>query len=402
MSDGNAPGLRRDARYGPVVQTASQASTDDHEQVRAGARAVLERSWLESEGFCPPNPVVYPHQWLWDSCFHAVAWAALGDERAGRELASCLSGALPNGFVPHMRYLGPSGGRGPLPDRSSFTQPAVYAHAARVVRDRGLPLASGVVPAVVAGLEWLWRSRLSPDGLLVIVHPWESGSDDSPRWDSWVGLPSYDHAAYSAWDRELVARTTYDECGAAVGSSGFVCAPAAFNAFAVHAAREAFALTADGRWQQRADALAAAMDAHLWDERVGLWSDRPYIGDGSTASVPTLDGAFGVLSTNDAARAARVLDGWATAGPFGLAFVPADCSSYVPDEYWRGPAWPQLNYLAGQAALRWGRTDVHALIASASRRAALVSGFAEYWNPETGRGLGAVPQGWAALAATYD
>ena len=29
----------------------------------------------------------------------------------------------------------------------------------------------------------------------------------------------------------------------------------------------------------------------------------------------------------------------------------------------------------------------------------LTSGFAEYWNPEDGAGLGAVPQGWAAVAA---
>jgi hypothetical protein len=29
----------------------------------------------------------------------------------------------------------------------------------------------------------------------------------------------------------------------------------------------------------------------------------------------------------------------------------------------------------------------------------LASGFAEYWNPEDGTGLGAVPQGWAAVAA---
>jgi hypothetical protein len=369
--------------------------------VRTGARKVLEDSWLEDEGFCPPNPVVYPHQWLWDSCFHAIAWAALGDERAGRELASCLSGALPNGFVPHMRYLGPSSGRGPLPDRSSFTQPAVYAHAARVIRDRALPLGPDDVPAVVAGLDWLWRSRLSQDGLLVIVHPWESGSDDSPRWDSWVGLPSYDHPAYSAWDRDLVGATAFDECGAAVGSSRFVCAPAAFNAFAVHAFRESEALTGDPRWGERAEALADAMDELLWDEATGLWSDLPYVGDGASATVPTLDGAFGALSTNDPAKAARVLDGWATPGAYGLAFVPADHPSYQPDEYWRGPAWPQLNYLAGQAAQRWGRTDVYDAIGAASRRAALASGFSEYWDPETGRGLGAVPQGWAALAATF-
>ena len=45
------------------------------------ARAVLEAHWT-AHGYCVPNPTTYPWQWLWDSCFHAVAWAALGDERA--------------------------------------------------------------------------------------------------------------------------------------------------------------------------------------------------------------------------------------------------------------------------------------------------------------------------------
>ena len=34
------------------------------------------------------------------------------------------------------------------------------------------------------------------------------------------------------------------------------------------------------------------------------------------------------------------------------------------------------------------------LVAGAHR-----SGLAEYWHPDTGQGLGAVPQSWAALAA---
>jgi hypothetical protein len=375
------------------------------ERVRCAARDVLESSWLEAAGFCPPNPVVYPHQWLWDSCFHAIAWAALDDERAGRELASCLSGALPSGFVPHMRYLGPSSGRGPLPDRSSFTQPPIYAHAARVVFERGLPLDADVVPRVVAGLDWLWSCRRSAEGLLVIVHPWESGSDDSPRWDSWVGLPTYDHSAYSSWDRALVAHTSYDISGAAVSSTGFACASAAFNAFAAHAARETYALTGDVRWQARGDELASAMDEQLWNDHTGLWSDLALVGEGATTSVPTLDGALGALSTNDPAKATRALDQLTAADrfglPYGLAFVPPGHPSYQPEEYWRGPAWPQLNYMAGQAALRWGRDDLYAGIARTSLQGALTSGFAEYWNPETGRGLGAIPQGWAAIAATY-
>lgn len=369
---------------------------------RQGARDVLSGSWREADGFCPPNPTVYPHQWLWDSCFQAIAWAALDDARAARELESCLSGALESGFVPHMRYLGPSSGRGPLAQTSSFTQPPIYAHAARYLLDRGLRVDTAPIEA---GLDWLWDSRLTDDGLVVIVHPWESGSDDSPRWDSWVGLTDYDHAASSAWDRDLVAATDFDSFGAAVWSSDFVCAPAAFNSFVAHAAAETYHLTRDPLWERRSKELAAAIDVHLWDESTGLWIDKAIVGGGDSVTIPTLDGVLGALCTDNAGKAERALAHLSDPGMFGtahgLAFVPPAHDRYDPNEYWRGPAWPQLNYMAGVAARRWGNEGLYRDIARKSVHAALESGFSEYWNPETGRGLGAIPQGWAALAATY-
>src|SRR4051794_21600822 len=181
----------------------------------AACREVLEASWRPADGFCTPNPTVYPHQWLWDSCFHAIAWAALGDPRGVTELESALRGQLANGFVPHMRYLGPSAPRGPLADRSSYVQPPIYAHAARVLRDRDLPVPDGVIEKIAASLDWFWRERRTDAGLVYLVHPWESGCDDSPRWDSWVGLDGYDREAYRAFDRRLVEETVYDELGAA-------------------------------------------------------------------------------------------------------------------------------------------------------------------------------------------
>ncbi|HEY9349854.1 MAG TPA: hypothetical protein VIP75_04095, partial [Acidothermales bacterium] len=66
----------------------------------------MDAHWLEDRGYCVPNPAVYPHLWLWDSCFHAIIWAHLGDDRAARELAAVLDGQLPDGLVPHMRYGG--------------------------------------------------------------------------------------------------------------------------------------------------------------------------------------------------------------------------------------------------------------------------------------------------------
>jgi hypothetical protein len=367
------------------------------------AATVLATCWRD--GYCVPNPDVYPHLWLWDSCFHAISWAALGDPRASLELASCLDAQLPHGFVPHMRYSAPSDGRGPLADRSSFTQPPIYAHAARVLTRRGLPVTTGTLERIERALDHLWTHRMGADGLLFIVHPWESGSDDSPRFDDWVGRSNWSRLAFSIADFQLVEAAEFDDHGAARWSREFVVAPAAINAFAAHAAGELAALIDSPSWRRRADELAAAIDDLLWDAEQSHWVDRPIVGGGPSAALPTLDGLMPALVTADPAKARSALahaqDAAGYAADFGLRFVPAGHPRYQPEQYWRGPAWPQLNYMAYQAARRWELSALADAIADASRRAALVSGFAEYWNPETGAGLGAAPQGWAALAATY-
>jgi len=58
-------------------------------------------------------------------------------------------------------------------------------------------------------------------------------------------------------------------------------------------------------------------------------------------------------------------------------------------EYWRGPVWPQLAYLLWRAGAPIGASTV---------AGALRSGLAEYWNPDDGTGLGAIPQSWTGLA----
>jgi glycogen debranching enzyme len=83
----------------------------------------------------------------------------------------------------------------------------------------------------------------------------------------------------------------------------------------------------------------------------------------------------------------------------GPRFVVLGHPTYVPDQYWRGPAWPQLNYLYVLAARRRVSANLADGLATATKRSCLRSGFAEYWNPENGQGLGAKPQTWAAIAA---
>jgi hypothetical protein len=374
--------------------------------VVAAARSVLESSWLPAEGFCPPNLAVYPHQWLWDSCFHAIAWNALGDDRGVVELASCFTAQLPNGFVPHMRYLAANTARGPVATRSSFLQPPIYAHAAAVIARSGREVPGALLDRIEAALEWLWRERRDDaTGLLYIVHPWESGADDSPRWDSWVSLDTYDRQRYRGYDAHLVTQTRFDDDAVATWSAGFVAAPAAFNAFAAHAAYELEELRPGRGWRENGAAIADAMDDVLWDDGEALWSDLAIVGGGSSVTIPTLDGVFGALVTSVASRARRALsqltdpDRFGTA--YGLAYLPPGHPSFDADAYWRGPAWPQLNYLAYVAAGRCGETALAGSIAGVSKAAAVRSELAEFWNPLTGAGRGAVPQGWGALAAVY-
>jgi hypothetical protein len=377
---------------------------DPDATLRHRALEILEDHWDGERGYCYPHRGTYPHQWLWDSCFTAIVWAGLGDRRAVSELRTALSGQLADGFVPHMRYAGPTIARGPLATVSSFTQPPIYAHAARVLAGRGLGAGGDALDRVDRALGYLWTVRRR-DGLIAIVHPWESGADASPRWDSWTGEDwtrrPWTRPAWDAFELGLVDAAVFDPSGAARTSRAFEVAPAAFNALAAHAAGELAALTGDHGWRQRAGELAAAIDAQLWDEREGLWSDRPVVGGGASAHVPTLDGVLGALVTRDAAKAERALgqltDPSRFGAEFGLAYVARDHPTYQPDLYWRGSAWMQLDYLVALAAARWDRTELATAIGEMARRAAWVSGFAEYWNPETGQGHGAIPLTWSTL-----
>jgi len=370
-------------------------------------RALMEAHWRPEHGYCVPNPGTYPHLWLWDSCFHAIIWARFRDERALHELDAVLAGQLPNGMVPHMRYggEGPDTWLGPLEKTSSLTQPPMFGHALRVLSEAGFSLPGRMLEQAKAGLDWLWDNRRTADGLIYVVHPWEAGNDHSPRWDDW-GAPGrtkegYDRPARTAWNKERMQEVQFSADGAATWSTSFVACPAAFNAYTAFNMRELAAVTDDAGLEERAGALAEAMDAHLWDEDERLWSDLAVVGGGPSVNIPISDGVMGALVTADSGKAKAALQQLIDPARFGAPFGPANVvrshPAYDPDMYWRGPAWPPLNYLFQQAAKRLDLEDMALELAKLTAAGAKASGWAEYWNPENGRGLGAVPQSWAGL-----
>ena len=371
-------------------------------RVRAGAWRVLERAWQPTLGYCRPHRRTYPHLWLWDSCFHSIAWSAFGDERAVTELAAVFEGQLANGFLPHMRYGRRTYKRGPLPEVSSFTQPPVHVRAIAAARAAGVTSSDELIDQATRALDALWRLRMR-DGLLVITHPWEAGADDSPRWDAWVRSTSWQRRRWTRSDRRLLAATVFSADGVAIDNAEFVVAPASFNAIAADAAITLAELTGDTEWRSRGVALAQTLDERAWDDELGQWSDVVFTGPVGGARVPTSDAVLPALCVENSAHATTALsqltDPTLFAAPFGPRFVPRDHPAYRPDAYWRGPAWPQLNYLTVLAARHCDMSTLADELSTSMKRGALQSHFAEYWNPETGEGLGATPQTWTAVAA---
>ncbi len=349
-----------------------------------------------------PNRRKYPWQWLWDSCFHAIAWSRLGDPRGTKELETVLSLQLPSGFVPHMGYHthpGSSLALWHVPGRSDITQPPMYGHALRVLAERGFAV-DHLYDAATAGLNYLFDHRRDPgSGLIRVVHPWETGCDDSPRWDGWQ-TEVFKERRWNAKKREL-ARSIRLRDGAASANPGFDVGSAGFSALVAFNARELGELTGNQHLLSHASALAEAIDTRWVDSR-RTWADVCLAGPHATSAVRTLDALLPVLVGGSPrhidAAFIEIFDPRSFWRPFGPSGTAADDPSYDPSGYWRGDAWPQEIYLVMVAAQRSGRHVEAARLAEKLVLGCLGSGYAERWNPETGKGLGAIPQGWASLA----
>jgi hypothetical protein len=369
---------------------------------RDAARAVLEAHWRDP-GFTCPNAATYPWLWLWDSCFHAIVWAALGEgERACSELSLALGAQDADGFVPHVQYLDGSHEHDAFwgrPATSSITQPPVHAHAVVELARRGVEVPDEVVERSVAGLRFLLeRRRRSPSGLVELVHPWESGCDHSPRWDDLMGV-RFDEAVWFRRKGELLRGIRRSAAGAPLANDDFPVGSVAFSAIVAHGARELGGWCGDG-------ALVAAA-AELADALASRWEPgrRTFVDDGPTATgsgrVRTSEALLLLVVDDPEIRrdaAAELHDPDALGGDFGPAQVHRDEPTHSPGSYWRGPSWPQLDYLLWVAL----GPLAGARLAATSAEGAVRSGFAEYWDPDTAAPGGAVPQSWSTLAVLME
>jgi hypothetical protein len=417
------------------------------------AASILDTNWVNDHTV--PSHALYPHQWSWDTGFISIGLAHHNATRGWRDLRSLFEAQWPDGRVPHIvfdpgvaerdYFPGPAfwtvapwpGGSGR--PTSGVTQPPVHAIAAwRLYQRTGdADELRWLYPRLVAQQDYLARRRdVGGGGLTSIVHPWESGLDNSPAWDPMLSAVPADPRElrrYRRRDLQVAAAThrptdadyerylTIAEAYRAVryqdsalrDGHPFVAECPLFNA--IRGAAEAAladiagALGADpAPHRERAAGIAAALTDRLFDPdtgmfhaldvRTGLRSPARYIG----GLVPL------ILADLPAAAVASMLEaaaspafGLSPDAPLPLPSYDRTAADFDPLRYWRGPVWMNVNWLL------WHGLLLHDESASAdalrAKMLALVdrSGCYEYFDPLTGTGIGSPTFSWTA-ALTLD
>jgi glycogen debranching enzyme len=400
------------------------------------AAAVLAANW--TGGSTVPSRRQYPHQWGWDTAYIAIGWSWLDPARAATELESLLAGQWDDGRVPHIvfhpdvpddaYFPGPSFWRGPT---SGITQPPLHARAALEVAQRGAgdDFLRRAFPRLAAQHAYLaGRRDAGGGGLAAIVHPWESGLDDSPAWDAplaAVELPPDGVEPYQRQDRRHVdpserpsdaaydrfvhlARSYRDRGYADDGERAFLVEDPLFNAiwlWSTHALAEIAARIGEdaGPFREAAAGIHAALLARLWDgERFRprdlvagrLLDPRTVLGLGPLLDpdLPpeVLDALAGELSSPHF-RSGRGI---------GVASFDLLAPEFDRRRYWRGPVWANLNWLLARGLRGHGLDGPAAELDRTTVRLIEHSGMREYFDPLTGDGLGAYEFSWTAAAVT--
>jgi hypothetical protein len=269
-------------------------------------------------------------------------------------------------------------------------------------------------------------------GLAAIVHPCESGLDNSPAWDHLLddlvippgALPPYrrfdvlhadpaDRPTDAAYDRfvYLAARSRdagYDDARLLTGSPFLIQGPL-FNAiwrWSAQALANIARLVGDDPTPHRANAerIHQAMLHELWDlqgRRFGtrdVRAGRRTPEDTILAFVPLLDPG---LPRPMVAAIVELLGSpcFHPAEPVEHYLVPTydlRAPGFDPRRYWRGPVWINTDWLLWLGLRHHGIADLAAELRASLLGLVRRSGFREYFHPFGGQGYGASGFAWTA------
>jgi glycogen debranching enzyme len=408
-----------------------------------------------------PSPRLYPHQWLWDSCFIAIGLRHLDTERAQKELLALLRGQWSNGMLPHEIFnSGAAYHAGPDKWQSSkmphaprdvqttgMTQPPMVAEAARKIGEK-LPTSdrkkfyAELLPGLIKYHQWLYAER-DPhhSGLVTLIHPWECGIEDTPYWSYMMypaaplrvralrkvrreGIldayrPDLKHAPVDERPTTSDFYTLYDlfyRCRAKKYDLSIIekarkiplVQDVFFNAILIRANHCLMEMAQEIKMdipQQLRDAMQKAPAAFETLYKDGQYWSRDYR-TGKLIPESSVAGLMGLYAGTISAERAEELAGLAMGDTFwqkyGIASVPTDSAYFQQRRFWQGPVWVNINWLLAEGLERYGHAEHARKIRSSTlSMVGAYENIYEYYSPADGKPAGTKSFSWSA-ALTLD
>jgi glycogen debranching enzyme len=394
-------------------------------------------SGLLGQHYCYIAPALktYPFQWFWDTCFHVIMLARLGEiDAAKRNLRSLFAMQEENGFVGHMIFW-----KQVLPKRrtdvmqarptwqtlrphmSALIQPPFAAQALHTLfeacRDR--VYLGELYARVRRHHEWLAKNRdFDGDGLLTIISPFESGMDWKPSYDPVLG-----YEPRTTPRRLYLSKLYWKVVGVDLANfllrydlqrirqhGPFRVKDVGFNSiYAVDLdCMEKLAVLAGDDpkpFAERRRQVVDSMMRLMYDEESAAFYDLQQPGSRKLrVRTPTI---FFPLAIQDLDReiAKRVLEAHFEkegefAAPLPIPSVDMGDPAFFRGEtpfIWRGPTWACINWFLYHALKKRAYEEHAERLRTSLRHLLEKSGFREYYDPFTGEGHGAREFTWSGL-----
>ena len=346
---------------------------------------VMDPAWKPYRGI-EPSPAMYKGIWNWDAAFHAIGVSHWDASLAREQVAIIFEKQLKNGMLPDVIWeYGSTNGS----INYSNTKPPVITWAVAVVdfRSPDITFLRRIYPKLVKlGQFWEKERGGERDGLFYYAGSdvgWDSGWDDSFRWDNGYRKPQTNSHRLWAIDLNCYMYMHYR-------SMAYVA--------------ERLALTRDRQtWLKKAAALAQLINEKLWDEDAGLYVDRDRL-TGKRGPVLSPAGFMPlfvhIAPSGHAAQCAKTARARETFYP-GMPSAAYDTVEFDPIQMWRGPSWLNTSFFAIKGLQEHGYSDLAQTMRSTtldwvSRN---LPSIREFYNSKTGEGLGAPNFGWSAVFA---
>ncbi len=401
-------------------------------------------------GYTVPTERLYPYQWNWDSAICALGWHHFDKARAWNEIRMLLKGQWANGMLPHIIFHQDSPDYFPNadvwnvpetcfqegvehPQTSGISQPPVLATCVRKLweADKEPAIESSELKHICINIlnwhRWYWSAR-DPEniGMVSILHPWESGMDNSPAWDkSLVSVPSTQNSSYKRQDITLIdanqrpLKKEYDRYLYLVEKLRdekydstnifqdfpFRVIDVGLNSILHRANLDLLALfdqfgmlSESLELKKRIELTCKAFDK-LWDEQHEHYYNRDEI-SGELIRIPTSAcflPLFGQLASDkQAQKMISTLEEWMKQEFLLVPSTSPFDPNYESQRYWRGPIWPHVNWMICEGLKNYDRHDLSQKIRLQTLELISKLGFHEYYHPLGESGLGGESFSWTA------